>query len=257
MITVGFCNLKGGVGKTTSCQNLAVALAEKGKKVAVIDMDPQSNLTFSFGVEVREDQPYMLDLLNGSASWDDVIVSREGVDVVSSTLDLVMLELDTDERIDKETMLRDAIKKIDPERYDFIFCDCPPQLGIFTRNVIVAAQRLFVPLEGEFFALAGLRTLNQVVGFYRERLNPELQIGGVMMSRHNAKTQMNRMVADEISRFFGDVFFISYIRQNVSIVEANCVGSSVFSYAPRSHAVEDYRVAADEFLQKINLVRAV
>lgn len=251
MLTIGFCNLKGGVGKTTACQNLAVALAEMGKKVAVIDIDPQSNLTFSFGIEVAEGQPYLWDFLKGEASWGDVVVSCEGVDVVPNTLDAVMLEFEPDEQIEKETLLKDALKKIRPQKYDYVFCDSPPQLGVFTRNVFVAADQLFVPLEGEIFALAGLRLLNQVVSLYKERMNPNLKIGGILMSRHNPKIQMNRMVADEAQDFFKKVFFESYIRQNVSIAEANSVGESVLGYAPKSNAASDYRSAAAEFVKKL------
>jgi chromosome partitioning protein len=251
LLTIGFCNLKGGVGKTTTCQNLAVALREKGKRIAIIDMDPQSNLTVGFGINLDEKQPYLLDFLNGDCSWDEVIISREGVDIIPSTLDLVMLEISSQRMIEKETLLRDSLCKINNERYDYIFCDSPPQLGIFTRNILTAAKQLFVPLEGGFFALAGLRLLNQVVSLYKESLNPSLNIGGIIMSRHNPGIYMHREVLDEARNFFGYAFFENYIRQNVSLVEACSVGVSIFEYAPKSNAANDYRAIADEFITKM------
>ena len=251
MLTIGFCNLKGGVGKTTTCQNLAIALREKGKKVAVIDMDPQGNLTVGFGINLDEKQPYLLDFLNGDCGWDEVVISREGIDIIPSTLDLVMLELSSHGMIEKETLLKDGLSKIKKNRYDYIFCDSPPQLGIFTRNVLAAANQLFVPLEGGFFAIAGLRLLNQVVSLFRERLNPGLKIGGIAMSRHNPGIHMHREVLEEVQNFFGDAFFDNYIRQNVSLVEACSVGVSIFEYAPKSNAANDYRAMADEFIAKM------
>ena len=251
MQTIGFCNFKGGVGKTTTCQNLAVALKEKGKRIAVIDMDPQSNLTVGFGINLDEKQPYLLDFLNGDCGWDEVIISREGIDIIPSTLDLVMLEISSRGMIENETLLKESLSRISNDRYDYIFCDSPPQLSIFTRNILIAAKQLFVPLEGGFFALAGLRLLNQVVSLYKERLNPNLNIGGVIMSRHNPSIHMHREVLEEARNFFGVAFFDNYIRQNVSLVEACSVGVSVFEYAPKSNAANDYRAIADEFINKM------
>jgi len=251
LLTIGFCNLKGGVGKTTTCQNLAVALREKGKKVAIIDMDPQSNLTVGFGINLDEKQPYLFDFLSGDCEWDEVVVSREGIDIIPSTLDLVMLELSSDGMIENETLLKDGLRRINSDRYDYVFCDSPPQLSIFTRNVLSAAEQLFVPLEGGFFALAGLRLLNQVVSLFRERLNPNLKFGGIVMSRHNPTVHMHKEVFEEVRNFFGNVFFDSYIRQNVSLIEACSIGVSIFEYAPKSNAANDYRAIADEFIMKI------
>ncbi|MBQ3645033.1 MAG: AAA family ATPase, partial [Synergistaceae bacterium] len=132
MITVGFCNLKGGVGKTTACINIAVGIAKKGKKVAVIDMDPQSNLSAGFGVTPSSQDPQVFDLLTGEASWDDIVQNKEGVDIIPSSLNLVMAELNTQGALSSDSVLRKTLEKIDPDRYDYILLDSPPQLGIFT-----------------------------------------------------------------------------------------------------------------------------
>lgn len=251
MLKIGFCNLKGGVGKTSTCQNLAVALTRIGKKVAVVDMDPQSNLTIGFGIEVAEAQPHLLDYLNGEVDWDNVVVStREGVDVIPSTLDLVLMEIASEGQIVSDNLLRDKLSILKSDRYDYIFCDSPPQLGVFTRNVLAAVDQLFVPLEGGFFALAGLRLLNQVVELFQKRLNTNLKIGGIIMSRYNPNVYMQREVFNAVKDYFGDIFFDTFIRQNVSLVEASSTGTSVFSYAPNSNAADDYSRAAVEFVSR-------
>ncbi len=250
MKIVGFCNLKGGVGKTTACQNLAVALARRGIKVAAMDLDPQSNLTAGFGVDVPEDQPYVYDFLMGEASFSQVKVRREGVDVVPSVLDLAMVEMQLESQPGRDTLLKDALEAADFSEYDFVFCDSPPQLGIFTRNVLAACKEILVPLESEFYSLAGLRLLSQTVQLYRKRLNRGLEIGGVILTRHNPKIIMNREVEKEVRSHFGDKVFRRYIRQNISLVEASGAGVSVFGYDAESNGARDYGVLADELLER-------
>ena len=251
MITVGCCNLKGGVGKTTACQNLAVALTRLGQRVAIVDMDPQSNLSSSFGLEPEENEPHLFDLLNGTADWDEVVKQREGVDVVPSTLDLVMVELHPEGAIGRDTLLKEALASLNPDRYDFLFFDSPPQLGVFTRNVLSASERLLIPLDGGFYSLSGLRLLHQAVPLFRERLNPQLSILGILLTRHNPSLFMHREVAAEVKRFFGDLFFQTHVRQNVSLVEAGSLGTSVFGYDEKSNGAQDYERVALEFLQKV------
>jgi chromosome partitioning protein len=221
-----------------------------GRRVAVIDMDPQSNLSSSFGIEVAESQPYVFDLLSGTAQWDDMVTRKEGVDIVPSALDLVMVELHPEGQIGKDTLLKEALANIDPDRYDFVFFDSPPQLGVFTRNVIVASDRLLVPVDGGFYSLSGLRLLNNAIPLFRERLNPGLSLLGILLSRHSPNVFIHREVAAEISNFFGSLLFKAYVRQNVSLVEAGSVGSSVFAYAPSSNGAYDYDRIALEFLKR-------
>ena len=250
MITVGFCNLKGGVGKTTACQNLAVGVARMGKRVAIVDMDPQSNLSLSFGIDVMEGQPHAFDLLSGSVRWDDVLVQRECVDVVPSSLNLVMVELHPEGRIDKDTQLKEVVSAIGNERYDFLFFDSPPQLGVFTRNVLSASDKLLIPIDGGFYSLSGLRLLYNAMPLFKERLNPELSFLGILLTRHNPNVFIQREVADEIRNFFGDLLFDSYVRQNVSLVEASSLGVSIFSYDTASNGAHDYEKVTLEFLKR-------
>lgn len=250
MLIIGFCNLKGGVGKTTACQNVAVALARSGKKVAVLDVDPQSNLSASFGITVAPGALQIFDLLSKEAQWDDVVISREGVDIVPSALDLVMAELHPEGAVGKDTLLQEALALVAPERYDFILLDSPPQLGVFTRNVLTASNLLIVPMDGGFYSLAGLRLLNEAIPLFRERLNPRLSLMGILMTRHNPNLFISREVASEVRNFFGDLFFSSYVRQNVSLIEASSLGMSVFAYDPTSNGAHDYKRVTAEFLER-------
>ncbi|GHV48235.1 sporulation initiation inhibitor Soj [Synergistales bacterium] len=247
MITVGFCNLKGGVGKTTACQNIAVALARMGRRVAILDMDPQSNLSASFGVVAEETTPHVFDFLSGSASWDEVVIQKEGVDIMPSALDLIMVELHPEGSIGKDTLLKDALSSVSPNRYDFVFFDSPPQLGVFTRNVIAASDKLLIPIDGGFYGLSGLRLLNDAIPLFRERLNPNLSILGILLTRHNPSVFMHKEVAAEVKSFFGSLLFDAYIRQNVALVEAGSFGESIFSYDAACNGACDYEKAAREF----------
>ena len=250
MITVGFCNLKGGVGKTTACQNLAVGLTRMGKRVGVVDMDPQSNLSLSFGIEVAEGQPHVFDLLSAAAGWDNVTVRREGVDIVPSSLGLIMAELRPEGRIGKDTLLKEVVSGIGYDRYDFLFFDSPPQLGVFTRNVLSASDKLIVTIDGGFYSLSGLRLLHNALPLFKEHLNPDLSFLGILLTRHSPNVFIHKEVEAEIRSFFGPLLFDSYIRQNVSLVEASSLGVSVFSYDISSNGARDYEKVALEFLKR-------
>ncbi len=250
MLIIGFCNLKGGVGKTTACQNVAVGLARLGKRVAVLDMDPQSNLSASFGISVAPGALQIFDLLSREARWDDVVSSKEGIDIIPSSLDLVMAELHPEGAIGKDTLLREALALVDPKRYDFILLDSPPQLGVFTRNVLTASNLLVVPMDGGFYSLAGLRLLNEAIPLFKARLNPRLAFLGILMTRHNPNVFISREVASEVRSFFGDLFFSAYVRQNVSLIEASSLGMSIFAYDPASNGAHDYKRVAAELLER-------
>ena len=252
MITIGFCNLKGGVGKTTACQNIAVALAKSGHRVAVIDMDPQSNLSAGFGVTPSETDPQVFDLLSGGATWDDIVCRKEGVDIIPSSLNLVMAELNHTGPVSQDTVLRDALERVDKSRYDYVLLDSPPQLGIFTRNVLAACSKIIVPMDGGFYSLFGLRLLNGAMPVFRERLNPELEIMGILMTNYNPRLYIARQVYDEVCRTFGHVVFKNCVRQNISLVEASSMGMSIFEYSPKSKGADCYRDVARELLDKLH-----
>lgn len=251
MIIIGFCNLKGGVGKTTACQNIAAALSKMGKKVAVVDMDPQSNLSAGFGVAPSPTDPQVFDLLSGEATWDEILCNKEGIDIIPSSLNLVMAELNQTGPLSSDSVLRDALSKIDTDRYDYVLLDSPPQLGIFTRNVLAACSKLIVPLDGGFYSLFGLRLLNSSLPVFRERINPDLDITGILMTNYNPRLYISRKVFEEVRKSFGEVLFENYIRQNISLVEATSMGMSIFKYAPKSRGAEGYNKVTEELLRKL------
>lgn len=252
MRIIGFCNLKGGVGKTTACQNIAVGLAKLGKKVAVVDMDPQSNLSAGFGIMPSPSDPQVFDLLAGEASWDEILIRKEDVDIIPSSLNLVMAELNNKGPLSQDTALRDAVKKIDPFRYDYVLMDSPPQLGIFTRNVLTACSKIIVPMDGGFYSLLGLKLLETSLQIFRERLNPELEIAGVLMTNYNPRLYIARQVFDDVKKNFPEAVFENYIRQNVTLVEAASMGMSIFSYDAKSKGAECYKTVTEEFLRKFD-----
>lgn len=251
MITVGFCNLKGGVGKTTACINIAVGIAKKGKKVAVIDMDPQSNLSAGFGVTPSSQDPQVFDLLTGEASWDDIVQNKEGVDIIPSSLNLVMAELNTQGALSSDSVLRKTLEKIDPDRYDYILLDSPPQLGIFTRNVLAACNKIIVPMDGGFYSLFGLRLLDGSLDILSERLGNRVEIAGILMTNYNPRLYISRKIYEEVQKNFGDVVFENYVSPTVKFVEASSVGVSIFKYDPKSKGAEGYESIAKEFLKRI------
>ena len=251
MKIIGFCNLKGGVGKTTSCQNIACAFALMGKKVAVIDMDPQSNLSAGFGLISKADEAQVFDLLSGSAGWDEVRRHKEGIDIIPGSLNLSIAELNSQSPVNHDSALKDALSKIEDSRYDYVFLDSPPQLGIFTRNVLMACEKIIVPMDGGHYSLLGLKLLNDSIELLHERLNPELEITGILMTNYNSRLYIARQVYAEVKAAFGDKLFEAYISQNVSLIEASRAGQSIFAYSPKSKAAVLYKEAAEELLKRL------
>ncbi|MBQ7733314.1 MAG: ParA family protein [Synergistaceae bacterium] len=251
MKIIGFCNLKGGVGKTTSCQNIACAFALMGKKVAVIDMDPQSNLSAGFGLIPRADEVQVFDLLSGNAEWDDVKRRKEGIDIIPGSLNLSLAELNSQSPVNHDTALKDALSKVDPSRYDYIFLDSPPQLGIFTRNVLTACEKIIVPMDGGHYSLLGLQLLNDSIDLLHEHLNPELEIIGILMTNYNSRLYIARQVYNEVKASFKNILFDASIGQNVSLIEASRAGQSIFAYSPKAKAAEQYKLAAEELLKRL------
>lgn len=251
MVILGFCNLKGGVGKTTACQNIAVALAKTGRKVAVIDMDPQSNLSAGFGVIPGSTDPQVFDLLTGEAEWDDVVKQKEGVDIIPSSLNLVMAELNSTGLFENDLLLRSALQKISPDRYDYVFIDSPPQLGVFTRNVLAACDKIIVPMDGGYYSLFGFKLLEQSLSTLRERLGNDLEILGILMTNHNPRLSFAQNIFSEIKKSYGDILFESYISQSVGLIEASSMEVSIFKYSPASKAAQCYKEVAEELIKRL------
>ena len=238
-------NHKGGVGKTTSAINIGAGLHKMGKKVLLVDADPQANLTQSLGIEEPETSIY--GALKGDYPLDPIEI-LPGLDLVGSTLDLsgAEVELSTEKR--REFILKNILAPLGSE-YEFIFIDSPPSLGLLTINALTASQEIFIPLQAEYLALRGLTKLQEVVERISGRLNPDLSIGAVFITQYDSRTVLHRDVRDSIKNHFGDKLLSTPIRRNISLAEAPTKGVDIFRYDPNSAGAEDYLSLSREILE--------
>ncbi|NRA97698.1 MAG: ParA family protein [Planctomycetes bacterium] len=251
MDTVAVINQKGGVGKTTTTVNLGVALAGLGKSVLLVDLDPQANLGTHLGVDVMDGKT-IYDVLVHDVKLKDVIreTPESGVSVVPSNLDLSAAEMELVSMVGRETLLRDALEVLDkgsPGHYDVVLLDCPPSLGVLTINALTASRQVLVPLQAEFFALQGMAKLTEIISLVQRRLNPDVELTGIVACKVDRRTKLTQEVLDEVRRFFGDRLLETVIRPNVKLAEAPSHGQSVLSYAPDSNGAVDYRRLAREW----------
>ena len=243
---ITIANHKGGVGKTTSTASIGAALALKGRRVLLIDLDAQQNLTFS--VTHNEDpEKSVYDSLVNDESLPIVNVS-ENLDIVPASLELARAEIDMATKIAREGILKTHLEDV-ADRYDYILIDCPPSLGIVTTNALVASSRLYIPLTAEALPLKGLKMLDDVVREVRKRVNPNLELGGVFLTRYNNR-RLNREVLDMIQSKYGDKTFSTRIRENIALAETPLSGQSIFEYDPKSNGASDYNALADEIIAR-------
>jgi chromosome partitioning protein len=245
---ISMANQKGGVAKTTSTVNLAAALKERGMRVLVVDLDPQSNLTMSFGIDPEHLQQSMFDVLVHRLPIREVIQQRE-VDVAASSIDLAGAELALSAMIGRERTLEKALAPVRDD-YDFILIDTPPSLGLLTLNALVAADTVLIPLHCEYFALEGLADLMATLSRIRNGLNPSLDVEGVVLTMFGDRTNLGAQVAREIREFFESKVYDTVIPRNVRLAEAPSHGLPVLLYDPRSRGAEAYVTLAHELLTR-------
>ncbi|HEY7708107.1 MAG TPA: ParA family protein [Gaiellaceae bacterium] len=243
---LAFANQKGGVAKTTSTLNLAVALSEQGYKVLVVDMDPQGNLTMSQGFNPDQIERSMFDVLVHRLPIDQVIQQAE-VDLAVSSIDLAGAELALSSMIGRERALEKALNPI-KERYDFVLVDTPPSLGLLTINALVASNGVIVPVQCEYLSLRGLVQLENTLSMIRENLNPEVGIQGILPTMYDGRTLHAREAVEILQENFGDLVFKTRIKKTVRYAEAPVKGSSVLKYDPTGNAAAAYRELAKEVL---------
>lgn len=244
---VAIINQKGGVGKSTTAINLAACLGDLGKRVLVVDFDPQGNATSGFGVDKDALEADVYDSLMNDVALADVVVDSpvEGVQVAPATIQLAGAEIELVSVMARESVLRYVL---DPVRdsYDYIFVDCPPSLGLLTVNALVAADSLLIPIQCEFYALEGLSKLLESMRMVKGRLNPGLGIFGVVMTMFDARTTLSRQVVEEVRDYFGDQVFKTVIPRNVKLSEAPSHGLPINRYAPSSKGAQAYGELAQE-----------
>ncbi len=259
MRSIAVINQKGGVGKTTSSVNLSAALAESGRRVCLLDLDPQAHASLHLGITAHDGEPSMYEVLCGDASIAEARrQASENLYVVPANLDLAAAELELCGEVGREVILRDKLDD-DEEPFDYLIVDCPPSLGVLTVNALVAVDEVFLPLQPHFLALHGLSKLLRTIEVVSRRLNSGLHLSGVMLCMYDSGTRLAAEVSSDIDSFFqgnqdtrefyrGAKFFDTRVRRNIRLAEAPSFGQSIFQYAPDSNGATDYLALAQEVI---------
>ncbi len=251
-LIIAMCNQKGGVGKTTTTINLGAALAETGRKVLLVDFDPQGSLSVGLGVNPHTLGTSIYDLLlNRDTQVEDVIFHTvvDGLDMLPSNIDLSAAEVQLVSEVAREQTLRRVLAKVRHD-YDLILIDCAPSLGLLTVNALTAADKVIMPLELEFFALRGIALLTDTIAKVQDRLNPELEVLGILGTMYDARTLHSREVLERVVSAFGDQVFHAVIRRTIKFPETTVAGEPITTYASSSHGADAYRMLAREVLAK-------
>jgi len=246
---IAIANQKGGVGKTTTSINLSAALAEKGKKVLVIDTDPQGNTTSGFGIEKNELENTIYELLLGECSVQDCVIRNvvPGVSVIPSNVNLAAVEIELIDAENREFILKKEIEWIKDD-YDFIMIDCPPSLSMLTINAMTTADSVLVPIQCEYYALEGLSQLIHTVNLVKERLNPDLDMEGVVFTMYDARTNLSMQVVENVKSVLQQKIFDTLIPRNVRLAEAPSFGMPINKYDPKSAGADAYASLAEEVI---------
>jgi len=248
MRTIALINQKGGVGKTTSTVNIGCGLSRLGKKVLLIDLDPQAHLTYSIGIQAHEVKKSIYELLKGDNTLDEVMQAYGEMKIVPSTLDLSGAEIELSAVAGREMLLKESLKKV--KNIDYILIDCPPNLGLLTLNALTTAREIFVCLQTEYLALQGIGKLMETVQIVQKRLNKKLAISGIICTRYDRRKRLNKEVVEKIKGHFGDKVFNTLIRDNVALAEAPIQGKPIYDYSPRSYGAEDYMKLCNEIIKR-------
>ncbi len=247
---ISLLNHKGGVGKTTSTIGIGAGLVQLGKKVLLVDLDPQANLTLSLGVPRQPITIY--ESIRGEGELTPYTV-KENMDVIPSTLDLSGAEMELINEAGREFILRELFEPA-LEEYDYIIIDCPPSLGLLTLNALTCSNYIIIPLQTEFLALQGLTKINQVISKVKFRLNKKLEICGVIATMYDNRKVLNREVVETIKKYFKTKVFKTYIRDNVALAEAPASRKDIFEYNARSNGAKDYLSLCKEIVERIESV---
>lgn len=246
-------NQKGGVGKTTSAINIAASLAVAGKRILLIDADPQGNSTSGFGIDKDNLTKSLYDLYTGKRSIQEIIVATELEDlhIISSNIDLIGAELELTGKESRESILKNEVEKI-RHGYDYIFIDCPPSLSLLTLNALVAADTLLVPMQCEYYALEGISMLLKTFNLIKSSYNPSLEIEGILLTMYDPRNTLAHQVTEELEKHFADKVYKTRIPRNITLAEAPSHGKPVILYDIRSKGAQSYIELAKEIIKNEN-----
>jgi chromosome partitioning protein len=251
MKLLAIANQKGGVGKTTTAVNLSTCLAAKGKRVLLIDLDPQGNATSALGLEGTSGQSLYEALIGHSNIKDKIVTTRfKGLSMIPADLDLAGAEIEVARLDDHLTRLREVLADFSRQSgFDYLFLDCPPSLGILMTNALAAADQLLIPLQCEYFALEGLSKIVHLVSQMRA-VNEALSIGGIIMTMYDARTNLSQQVVNEVRKHFPSLVYQTIIPRSVRLGEAPSFGKPIIEYEPNGAGATAYRALAEEFVQR-------
>ena len=244
-------NQKGGVGKSTTAINLSAALGELGKQVLLVDLDPQGNSSSGLGIEKSQVHNCVYDVLLNDVAIEDVIIPDvgEGLDLVPATINLAGAEVELVSEMARENRLKDAVGSL-RGKYDYVFIDCPPSLGLLTVNALVAADKLLIPIQCEFYALEGVTKLLDSMKRVKTRLNPSLDIFGVLLTMYDGRTTLSKQVVEEVRNYFGKIVFDTLIPRTVKLSEAPSFGQPITQYDPSGKGAQSYVDLAKEVINR-------
>lgn len=252
MKTICIFNQKGGVGKTTTNINVCSYLATLGYKVLAIDIDPQGNTTSGVGIDKRKVDKSMYDVLAGSVSITDILVQSQLVEnlyVAPANMDLAGAEIEVMGKEKREFILKNQLEKV-KDKFDFVFIDCPPSLGMLTINALVASESVLIPIQAEYYALEGVGQLINTVNLVKKSLNPDLEIEGVIMTMYDGRTNLSNEVYKEVKSYFNDKLYESTIPRNIRLAEAPSFGLPIVLYDDKCRGAKAYEDVTNEFLKR-------
>jgi chromosome partitioning protein len=247
-MVIALTNHKGGVGKTTTSVNLGAALARLNKKVLLLDLDAQCNLTQSLGINESENNLYNIIRKNSQAIPINV---ASNLDLIPASVDLAGIEVELNNEPGREYILKEIISPF-LNQYDYVLIDCPPSLGILTLNAYTAANKVLIILQAEYLAMHGLSRILDVIGKIQNRINPNLHFEGIIITQYNSRKVLNKDIVSTVENHLGEKLFHTFIRENVALAEAPSTGLDIFRYNPNSHGAEDYLKLAKEMIVRYN-----